>query len=315
MNQFGAFPLRSLFAAAAVLLLSACDDQSAVPDGNPRSARIAGPHGAIWPEDAIVGPAGAAWAQQVIEGYERAGASAAPTRIEPLDTSSCVLTKPAPGAVVRQVFVEQGAGAPPLFVLRQNEKSASAEAARLRVVNVVVTESSAPVHLVLASERSVIWNIIPAPDARVSGVTALSGASLGVANAPDGAAIEALYGEALSRCEVAPVRRPQDDWGLAREARAGGPALTQYDARNAQADKFEAWLRKWFGAGVETAVIAPMGAGAALVGPLPPAPAARIPMRPIAGATLKLSIDGRLIVGDERDFEAAAAENGAKRGV
>lgn len=308
--------MRSLLAAAAVLALSACEDHSAVPTGNPGSDRLAGPHGAIWPEDAIVGANGAAWAQQAIDGYVRANASAAPARIEPLDTSSCVMTKPGPDAIVRHVFVEQGAGAPPLFVIPQNEKGAGAEAARLRVVNVAVTENSAPVHLVLASERSVIWNIVAAPDARISGVTALSGASLGVANAPEDARIEALYGEALSRCEVAPVRRPQKDWGLAREARAGGAALARYEARNAQADVYDAWVRKWFGApSAEAPPIAPMGAGAVLVGPMPSSPAGRIPMKALQGATLKLSIDGRLIVGDERDFEAAAASNGAQRGV
>jgi hypothetical protein len=307
--------LRSLLAAAAVLAISACEDQSAVPGGNPGSSRLAGPHGAIWPEDAIVGANGAAWAQQAIDGYERAGPSAAPARIEPLDTSSCVMTKPAPDAIVRHVFVEQGAGAPPLFVLPQGA-SAGAEAARLRVVNVAVTETSAPVHLVLASERSVIWNIVAAPEARVSGVTALSGASLGVANAPADARIEALYGEALSRCEVVPARRPQKDWGLAREARAGGLALARFEARNAQADVYDAWVRKWFGApSAEAPPIAPMSAGAVLVGPMPSSPAGRIPMKALQGATLKLSIDGRLIVGDERDYEAAASGNGAQRGV
>lgn len=310
--------MRSLLAAAAFFALSACEDQSAVPTGAPGSARVAGPHGAIWPEDAIVAASGtAAWAQQAIEGYERAGGAAAPARIEPLDTSSCVMTKPASDVLVRHVFVEHGAGAPPLFVIPDGAQSASlsAEAARLRVVNVAVTETSAPLHLVLSSERSVIWNIIAAPDARVVGVTAVSGAGLGVANAPEGARIEALYGEALSRCEVAPVRRPQRDWILAREARAGGAKLAQYETRNARADAYDAWFGKWYGAPADEAAIAPMGAGAVLIGPMPASPAARLPMRAIAGATLKLSIDGRLVVGDERDFEAAAAATGAQRGV
>lgn len=297
-------------AAAAALLAAACTDQSAVPDGDPRSARAAGPHGVIWPEDAILAADGrAVWAQQVIEGYERAGPSAAPARIEPLDTSSCVMTRPAPGALVRFVAVEQGAGAPPLFLIPDGAQGAppGAEAARLRVVNVAVTESSSPVHLVLSSEQSVIWNIIAAPDARIAGVTALSGGGLGVANAPESARVEALYGEALSRCEVAPVRRPQDDWALSRAARAGGAPFAQYKARMAKADIYEAWLRKWYGAPPEEATIAPMGAGAVLIGPPPASPRVRLPMRPLAGATLKLSINGRLVVGDGRDYEAAAA--------
>lgn len=299
--------------AAAALALSACTDQSAIPDGDPRSAYETGPYGKVWREDAIVqAPGNAAWAQQAIAGYERAGPAAVPARVEPLDTSSCVMAPPAPGALVRHVIVDRGAGEPPLFQIGADGPT-GAMADRLRVVNVAVTETSAPVHLVLASESTVIWNILPAPGATVSAIVAVSGAGVGVAGAPPGVEVQALYGEALARCEVRPARQPQEDWLFTRQAKkASGPQREALAGRRARAQAYDAWFRKWYGAPAEKDAIAQMGAGAVLIGPLPKTESARVPMRTLAGATVQLSMTGRLVIGSEQDYLAAAGSGGDK---
>lgn len=305
--------MRILLAAAAGVTLSACEDQSAVPDGDPRSAYETGQFGKVWREDAIVHASGqAAWAQQAIAGFERAGPQSAPARIEPLDTSSCLMVKPAPGALVRHVIVERGAGEPPLFQIGSGGP-AGASIDRLRVVNVAITETSAPVHLVLASESTVIWNILPAPGAAVSAVAAVSGGGVGVAGVPSEVEVQALYGEALSRCEVRPARRPQEDWLFTRQSKKG--SVPQRDAlaeRHVQADAYDAWFRKWYGAPAEKDAIAQMRAGTVLIGPLPKDESKRVPMRTLAGATVQLSLTGRLIIGSEQDYLTAASGAGGK---
>lgn len=302
-----------VFLAAAALALAACENQSAVPDGDPRAAYETGPFGKVWREDAIVDASGsAAWAQQMIAGYERAGPKSAPARIEPLDTSSCLMAKPAPGALVRHVIVERGAGEPPLFQIGAGGP-AGADADRLRIVNVAITETSAPVHLVLASESTVIWNLLPAPGAAISGIAAVSGGGVGIAGSPPGIEVQALYGEALTRCEVRPARRPLADWPFTRQAANGsGPQREALAARRAQADAYEAWFRKWYGVPPDKNEIAQMGAGAVLIGPLPKDESARVPMRTLAGATMQMSLTGRLIIGSEQDYQTAASGAGAK---
>lgn len=298
--------MRILLAAAA-LALTACENQSAVPEGDPRAAFETGAFGKVWREDAIVHASGAAaWAQQAIADYERVGPNAAPGRIELLDTSSCLMAKPAPGAKVRHVIVERGAGEPPLFQIGATARGAGAD--RLRVVNAVITDKSAPIHLVLASESNVIWNLLPAPGVTISAVAAISGGGVGIAGVPDGVEVQALYGEALSRCEITPARRPQEDWAFTRQARSGsGPQREAFAARLAQADAYDAWFRKWYGAPAEKDAIAQMGAGAVLIGPLPQDAKARVPMRSLAGATVQMSMTGRLVIGSEEDYLAAAS--------
>lgn len=303
--------MRILLAAAAAVMLAACEDQSAVPDGDPRYDRETGLKGFIYPEDVLADAnGGLGWAQAAIAGYARVAADDVPARIEPLDTTSCIVSKPAAGDIVRHVFVERGAGAASLYQIHDAELGGRASAPRdqLRVVNVAVTEKSASVYLVLSSETSVIWNIMPAEGVTISGVVAVSADGVGVAGAPAGVAVQAYYGEALTRCEISPVRRPQDDWVFTRNAmKAGGAQREALNALRAQADAYDAWLSKWFGAPAMKDVVAQQGVGAVLVGPKPASAETRVAMRPLAGSTLQLSLADHVIVGGKRDYDEALA--------
>lgn len=286
-----------------------------MPDGRPRADAGASLYGAVWPEDAIIGAGGAGWAQAAIADFRSIAPADAPARIEPLDTTSCVMRRPVEGERVRHVFAGRGAGAASLYQIDDSRRSADAASDQLRVVNVVVTENDAAVHLVLASETGVIWNLLPGEGVRISAVTIISSRGAGVAGAPPEATIEALYGEALSRCGVEPARRPQADWALARRAtKAAAPERAHFEARNKAADAYEAWFKKWYGAAGLAETISAMQLGAVLIGPAPATKADRVAMRPLAGATVKLSLADRLIIGSPRDYEAAVSRRAADAG-
>lgn len=307
---------RPLFLAASALTLIACADESAVPDGRPRAERAASLYGAVWSEETIVSAdGGARWAQETIADFRRIAPADAPARIEPLDTSSCVMRQPVEGESVRHVFAGRGAGAAPLYLLNDSGAQADAASDQLHVVNIAVTETRAPVHLVLASETGVIWNLLTAEGARIPAITIISGGGAGVAGAPPETTIEALYGEALTRCAVSPARQPQADWGLMRRAaNAASPERALLDARKGAAAAYEAWFSKWYGTAGRVETVSAMQLGAVLIGPSPATKADRVPMRPLAGATLKLSLADRLIIGSPRDYEAAVSRRAANTG-
>ena len=304
--------MRSLFAAplAAFLVLAACVDESAVPKRDPRYDRETGLKGYIYPEDVLAAAGGRlGWAQEAIADYERITPKDVPARIEPLDTASCIVERPGAGDLVRHVFVERGVGDAPLFQIHNADLDGRASAARdqQRVVNVAITERSAPVYLVLSSETNVIWNLLLGDGVTLSGIVAVSGDGVGVAGAPAGAEIQAYYGEALTRCAMAPVRQPKEDWAFTRAAlKSGGAQREALDALRAQAAAYDAWLSKWFGASAQEEAVTEQGVGAVLIGPSP-APDKRVIMRPLAGSTLQLSLADHVIVGGKRDYENALA--------
>lgn len=318
---------RLLLLAASALLAASCADQGAIPDGDPREGASRGLRGIAYREDALADASGRFhWAQAAIDGYRFADQKTFPARIEVLDTASCLLTKPKEGDVVRHVVVERGVGEAPLYQMSEEDIGDRAKRfvdsyvatkgkARpsvsyedgdvMRFVNVVVTEKSAPVHLVLTSETSVIWNILPAPGVNISALAVISGDGVGVVNAPTGAGVEALYGEALKRCAVFPARRPKEDWSFVQNARQSRSSTLKeaLDDNNGRATAYASWFHKRFGALAEADAIIHRGLGAVLIGPLPQGDGAKAPLRTLEGATLLLSRSDHLVVGAQRDYQ------------
>lgn len=320
-----------------------------MPDGDPRKEARRDLRGLSYREDALADDSGRFhWAQAAIADYRPASQALFPARIETLDTGSCGLTKPAPGDLVRHVIVERGVGAAPLYQMSAEDIGERAKRfvdsyvatggkARasvsyedgdvLRLVNVVVTEKSAPVHLVLASETSVVWNILPAAGAKISAIVVISGDGAGLAGAPEGTVIEAIYGEALQRCDVYPARRPKDDWSFVQNAKGrDNSSMKQALAdNNARASAYASWFSKRFGAPAEAGAIAHRGLGGVLIGPMPAGEGARAPMATLEGATVLLSRSDHFVLGARRDYErelralteaaAAAAAGGDLSGL
>ncbi len=342
------FFVRPLFFAAATLILAACAGEDAVPEGDPRKGGQRSLRGVAYREDALAAADDRfRWAQAAIADYRPADQNFYPARIETLDTGSCLLTKPKDGDLVRHVIVERGVGEAPLYQMSEEDIGARAkrfvdsyvatggkakpsvsydDADVMRLVNVVVTETSAPVHLVLTSETNVIWNILPAAGAKISAIAVISRGGVGVAHAPEGAVVEAIYGEALKRCDVQPARRPKDDWSFVQNAKGGGAPMKEALAdNNARAGAYATWFLKRFGASSEAGAIAHRGLGAVLIGPMPAGDGARVPMATLEGATVLLSRSDHFVLGARRDYQrklgemtqaaAAAAAGGDLKGL
>lgn len=294
-----------------VFSLAACTDVSEIPAGDPRKGAVRNPFGVAWPQEALIDAGGVAhWAQEAIADYQPIDQRIFPARVEMLDTGPCHLPKPAAGAIVRHVIVERGAGAAPLYQMSDAELVARSSADHenddvLRPLNVVVTEQSTPVHLVLTSETSVLWNIMPAPGATIAGVTLVSGDGAGLANLPVGVPVAAIYGEALERCGVHPARLPTPDWPAVQTVKKTGAAALKATLaeKTAHGEAYAAFIDKRLGADASAGAIAQRGLGAALIGPMPKGASARAPMRTLKSATVLVSRSDRLIIGARRDYE------------
>lgn len=228
----------------------------AVPQDGPAQYLVSGPEG-LRAEGPIAAMAGnqPILIEDVIAGYAPTSDSGVPatvTAIRPI--SGCRLTPPAEGTVVGhvtagasglrlpfstyddrdlargvQAFVDafRAGGADPVASLRAPEYEA---------YDVVVTETRAPVFLVLeGAAGNRIWNIHPVEGARIERVILLGGGQAGVANLDPVVPVEVILDEGLADCGIEPTYRDgpegaaqaydtwfRDSFGvLASETRAG----------------------------------------------------------------------------------------------
>ncbi|MCB2097889.1 MAG: hypothetical protein KDE05_09670 [Parvularculaceae bacterium] len=318
---------------AAAILLAACGDggskYAAVPKGDPTTARSGDLRGVKYGADVLLADDGRIfWAQQAIDGYSRLERDAALT-VADLPPSNCRFPAPATGALVRHVIVERGVQDAPIFFFNRREVGERAanfvkyyaatqgrndkvwnhgESDVMRVANVVVTEKSAPVYLVLSSETNVLWNILAAPGATISNIALISNGAAGLANAPDGAAINVLADERLDACRTPqPMRRPQDNWGFIRNSKESGAGYMKEAVanNNRYAADYSRWFRETFGVPSESDAIAQMGLSNALIGPMPAREADRVPYRAIGAGPVLLTPKDYRIVAPLADYAKA----------
>jgi hypothetical protein len=146
----------------------------------------------------------------------------------------------------------------------------------VRRIDVIVTETSAPVYLVLQTGfAGMIWHVVTAPGVRIAHVAAVGPGGMGV-SLPD----LATPVEFVERCAPRPVREPAPHWDLFH--RIGSDASYEAKARGWFAD-YDSWFRGAFGQGVEGVTVGGFAADHVLAGPVPAAPVA---WRPFQGATV-----------------------------
>lgn len=149
------------------------------------------------------------------------------------------------------------------------------------IMDVAVTETHQPVHLVLQTGRGrILWNLSLAPGAQISGVTLLGGTMVALANLPKGVPVEIMTGESLEACDVRPARAWLRSDPIFAAVDAG--LMTAEDAREESArhaldvEAWNLWFEDRFGLrDDETRIGYDMGSIAALVGPIP-RPEARV---------------------------------------
>jgi hypothetical protein len=159
--------------------------------------------------------------------------------------------------------------------------------------DVAVTETSAPVYLVLeAGSGKRIWNIHLAPDARIERVVLLGGDQVGVANVDPVVPVEALLNDGLQDCGIRPAH-PLN----AGHRDLSSATLTSSEVRALQAERAAAvegyarWLLDSFG--IEAvAMRAGFDRGSlSVVGPVPASVETMAVYAPISGSRILTTRD------------------------
>lgn len=150
---------------------------------------------------------------------------------------------------------------------------APGDAHAFQAYDIAVTETAAPVYLVLESGGgNRIWNIHLAEGARIERVVLLGGAQSGVANLDPVVPVEVILAEGLADCGVAPAR-----------ASAAAPA--------AAAAAHDRWFRDSFGVSPGQGRIGFDRGMVSVIGPLPGPATPRAIYAPIAGAEIRTTKD------------------------
>jgi len=252
-----------LLAAALLVGLSACNEEEVVadvpPQGDPgKRAKMdvvgmeaRGERVAIGAHDVVH------WFQALASGTHLSSPTAFPAQVSRLTPEKrCELPTPKEGAIVSVVNMYGSKTDTQIFptsneliaknVERLIDRSGNKMLMVLgktaivdpyEMIDVVITEQSAPVHLVLSAAGQIIWNIVPADGAQVSHVTLLGQKDIGVANLPEGVPITAFDARMMKKCKIDPVNKPKDNWRLKSRS---VKYFNEYKRRFA---KFDNWVR------------------------------------------------------------------------
>jgi hypothetical protein len=207
----------------------------------------------------------------VMAGYKPASDMDVPagiTTIRPI--LGCLLTPPKPGTLVgHAVAMQSGISLPILsygdrhlaagveaFVERYR-KSATVSPAEVpgivyQAYDVAVTETGAPVYLVLAAGAgNWIWNVNLAPGAQIERVVLLGGDQAGVANLDPVIPVEVLLNDGLSECGIVPTYPLNAGHRLNQTPVLAGLPATELRQRQedhaAQVQAYDLWFRDRFG--------------------------------------------------------------------
>ena len=253
---------------------------------------------------------------EVITGYGTRVGSDIPaeiTTIRPI--SGCRLTPPLAGTAVGHVTAgETGlllsfltyndsdlAAAVQGFVDRYRESGPTApgDGSELayEAYDVAVTETGAPVYLVLENARgNRIWNIHLAPGARVERVILLGGAHAGVANLDPVVPVEVLPGEALAACGIVPAYPPNPGNRVFAALKTGSAsdkaaAEAKLAAIQNRVGAYNTWFRDSFGVPADETRAGFAGGTVSVVGPQPGAAGPKAVYAGIQGARIRLTQD------------------------
>lgn len=253
---------------------------------------------------------------EVITGYGTRVGSDIPaeiTTIRPI--SGCRLTPPLAGTAVGHVTAgETGlllsfltyndsdlAAAVQGFVDRYRESGPTApgDGSELayEAYDVAVTETGAPVYLVLENARgNRIWNIHLAPGARVERVILLGGAHAGVANLDPVVQVEVLPGEALAACGIVPAYPPNPGNRVFAALKTGSAsdkaaAEAKLAAIQDRVGAYNTWFRDSFGVPADETRAGFAGGTVSVVGPQPGAAGPKAVYAGIQGARIRLTQD------------------------
>lgn len=269
------------------------------------------------------------WMQKLVSGYAQPDDRDAPKKYEFLEPlSDCSFTLNKEGAKAVFIHTYESITAAPVYAITKSTINKRAEklvkewrqAGRnpgadvntdddiLRFSDVVVTDTSAPLYLLLASKERMVWNIVAAPGVKIQRVALLSeGHAAGIINLDPEIPVEAATSSAMARCNLYPHRKPTEKWRIMTALRAD-----PYDRSNLKIVQslsnsysvFAGWYQKVFGADPEQAAIGGSRVNAFLVGPAPLQKETRILYKGLKGSYLRITPSDNVVFGTRKTYLA-----------
>lgn len=320
--------------ALAILAgLTACSDTSSVPQGNAADHVRDRRFGAEAAPQVMFTETGVpAWVQQAVADWRPVDPTDdMPAAVEKARVSnSCTLRRPAKGERVANVHMSSGTRGTKsslyafdkddvtsrakawINMARKGHRPPSAERAIARSmspIDVVVTDTKAPVYLVLQGGHSRLWNIHAAPGARIAHITVVGGRYVGVANAPEGVKVEFLTGKKAESCGATPFLKPNDRWDAVVRAKNGDSIMKEaVNMREGKYRKYSRWFKHNFGTSASHAIVGDDVVGHALVGSLPASAEQRVPYASLKSARVLVTPADYIMVETPKAFRAKTDE-------
>lgn len=172
------------------------------------------------------------------------------------------------------------------------------------VVNVVLTDESASLYLVLqAASQPILWNLHATPGVEVARIVVVG--NPGNAVHPPDPATPVNFLDIAADCAPQPWRAAQPWWDMYH-----GPGADSGDFEEKSAARhlaYEEWFAETFGEPSEPGTIGAFETSHVLVGPLPASAETRAPYRPLTGARIVAHAGPLLYAAPARDREADIA--------
>ncbi len=296
-------------AAASLVFLVGCSES--IPTGDPAESLRRDIHGYVAPIGVMVGlNEKAYWVQNAVSGWTETTADDVPAEIEVLARKgNCKFTEPKSNELVAKVMTNTGGMKAGVFatsrarigeiavryIKRLQDKGSDAavltdfEDDMPGVVDVIVTETSQPVYLVLSHNHDVLFNIHLAADAKLARVALVGPGTAGVANVPADVPVESLDGEASLSCKVVPIRRPAEHWTMLRNFKEISNSDEELAKFNGFVSRYASWFKSNFKVSFEPDLAGVSFASHVLVGPMPQTLESRVTFRPVQGSLVRIS--------------------------
>ncbi len=242
-----------------------------------------------------------------ISGYSTDMGRAVPSEITTIrPILGCILTPPMPGTVVGHATAGDSGLSLALSTYGDTDLAAAlrrfvdayrktgeagpidASGAAYQGYDVAVTETAAPVYLVLESTPGRrIWNLHLAEGARIERVILLGGSQAGVANLDPVVPVEVILDDGLAACGIEPAYAPNPGKAML-QGRTDAAALVQIGDRAAA---YDIWFRDSFGVTASASRVGFDRGTLSVIGPLPGETAPKAAFAPLAGSKIKTTQD------------------------
>ncbi len=157
----------------------------------------------------------------------------------------------------------------------------------MKVIDVIVTDTSAPLYLTLQSRSTrMMWHIHAGPDVNIAHIAMIGSSAPALTGNIGTASFEAVQGYENQRqeviidgertrfeCNTTPFRKPDESWA-AWDGAKGGNTLdgNLLFGQDKGFDRFDTWFKETLGVSADTNLITARAASAVLVGNIPATP-------------------------------------------